>query len=37
MSELRVSLGVNESGSETFEIRNEDGTVIGYEEVFPAE
>jgi hypothetical protein len=37
MSETRVSLGTNEDGSETFEIRDLTDTVIGYEKVFPAE
>jgi hypothetical protein len=37
MSETRVSLGANEDGSETFEIRDSNDTVIGYEKVFPAE
>jgi hypothetical protein len=37
MSETRVSLGINDDGSETFELRDSANTVIGYEKVFPAE
>lgn len=37
MSESRISLGINEDGSETFEIRDGSDVVIGYETVYPAE
>lgn len=37
MSESRVSLGINPDGSETFEIKDEAGNVIGYETAFPSE
>jgi hypothetical protein len=35
MSELKTSLGVAEDGSETFEIKDKNGTVIGYETTYP--
>jgi hypothetical protein len=37
MSETRVSLGLNNDGSESFEIKDDSGNVIGFETVFPAE
>ncbi len=37
MSESRVSLGIKEDGSETFEIKDDSGNVIGYETTFPSE
>jgi len=37
MSESRTSLGIDDSGAETFEIKNNKNEVIGYETVYPAE
>ena len=37
MSETRVSLGLNNDGSESFEIKDDSGNVKGFETVFPAE
>jgi hypothetical protein len=37
MSDVRTSLGVDASGAETFELKDDKGNVIGYETVYPAE
>ena len=38
MSTTKVSLGMDpETGAEKFEIKNEEGMVIGYDLVYPAE
>lgn len=37
MSDVRISLGVDDSGAETFEIKDDKGNLIGYETVYPAE
>lgn len=35
MSDVRTSLGLAADGSETFEIKNAKGEVIGYETTYP--
>lgn len=35
---IRTSLGIDpETGAEKFEIKNEEGVVVGYDLVFPSE
>jgi hypothetical protein len=34
MSESRISISVDASGAETFEIKDEEGNTIGFETVY---